>query len=327
MNKYLEKLSGAGSWVLGGASIGGAVGGLPKKEFRNGKYKDRSGIDRIGGAITGAALGGVTGLGLHEVFNPNVLYRSEGKSFQHSSSASHNHSTSNFYERMNKSRFGGARKGGQSHKEAYWHNSDEHMYKGFNDSMHGGYREPGQSHKEAYHANNDKYFWEDLNNIYGGHRNPGETYEKAYTRNSKAHYEKRNTGGQSNYNSNNNEWKNTGSQSNDDKWKDFWKNSRQSGKEEGSSPFKRGVGDIHSLHKDLEFPAEGFTTKDNAIGHYRKISMKNHPDRGGKVEDMQRINAAWGKYKVHPEGLQKLAGLGIMEKVYELVVLSGGKSA
>lgn len=72
--------------------------------------------------------------------------------------------------------------------------------------------------------------------------------------------------------------------------------------------------DISGLHKDLEFPSGGFKTKDEAKRHYKKLAMKYHPDRFTNPSEkdatskrMQKINAAWGKYKKHPEGFEKLA--------------------
>ena len=66
---------------------------------------------------------------------------------------------------------------------------------------------------------------------------------------------------------------------------------------------------VSSMEKDLGFPKGGFKTKTEATAHFRRTAMKNHPDRGGKVEDMQKINAAWEKYKNHPKGFDKLARL------------------
>ncbi len=66
---------------------------------------------------------------------------------------------------------------------------------------------------------------------------------------------------------------------------------------------------ISSMEKDLGFPKVGFKTKAEATAHFRRTAMKNHPDRGGKIEDIQKINAAWEKYKNHPEGFDKLARL------------------
>lgn len=67
--------------------------------------------------------------------------------------------------------------------------------------------------------------------------------------------------------------------------------------------------DLKDVEKDLGFPKEGFKTKAEATSHYRRTAMKNHPDRGGSVENMQKINAAWDKYKNHPRGFDKLARL------------------
>lgn len=106
----------------------------------------------------------------------------------------------------------------------------------------------------------------------------------------------------------------------DDKyWQDFanrfnQSSHRRSSNSGGSSSF-RSSGDIDQLHKDLEFPAGGFKTKSEATKHFRRMSMKHHPDRGGSTEAMSKINAAWDKYKKHPNGFEKLAGLGILEKV------------
>ena len=70
----------------------------------------------------------------------------------------------------------------------------------------------------------------------------------------------------------------------------------------------RGVKDILS---DLDAPAEGFKTKKEATTHFKRMAMKHHPDRpGGSVEKMQKINKAFDEFKNHPDGFEKLAGLG-----------------
>lgn len=93
---------------------------------------------------------------------------------------------------------------------------------------------------------------------------------------------------------------------------DFWKNFNSKYKSNSNSNRRSyGSSSIHDLHKDLEFPEGGFKTKAEATKHYRKMSMKHHPDRGGSTEKMSKLNSAWDKFKKHPDGFEKLAGFGI----------------
>lgn len=93
-------------------------------------------------------------------------------------------------------------------------------------------------------------------------------------------------------------------------WDDFFKQQQQhSGGSRGRSYYNGGGSDLGSIHSDLKAPPGGFKTKAEATKHYRQMARKHHPDRGGKTEDMQKINSAWGKFKKHPDGFEKLAGL------------------
>jgi hypothetical protein len=92
-------------------------------------------------------------------------------------------------------------------------------------------------------------------------------------------------------------------------------NSGTGGSGGGGAGFARHR-DVGSIHKDLGTPKGGFKTKAEATKHYRGLAAKHHPDRGGKTEDMQRINAAWDEFKKHPDGFEKLAGLGILSWIY-----------
>lgn len=100
------------------------------------------------------------------------------------------------------------------------------------------------------------------------------------------------------------------------KYKDTYKN--------GNPGFKSKTSSIHDLHKDLEMPVGGFKTKAEATRHYKKMAMKNHPDRGGDVEKMKKINTAWENYKKHPDGFEKLAGLSFknyyLDSIHEQIL-------
>lgn len=100
----------------------------------------------------------------------------------------------------------------------------------------------------------------------------------------------------------------------EDFFKDFGKghNSGSSGSSSGGKSnygFRNSTGSIHDILNDLEAPAGGFKTKAEATKHFKRMSMKHHPDRGGDVEKMKKINTAFDKFKAHPDGFEKLAGL------------------
>lgn len=113
-------------------------------------------------------------------------------------------------------------------------------------------------------------------------------------------------------------------------WYEEAKQEQQRGQQQrGQSSGGRGAygsasGGINDLHRDLEFPEGGFKTKAEATRHYRKMSMKHHPDRGGDPEKMKKINTAWDKFKSHPEGFEKLAYLHFdnvfLDSIYEQIL-------
>jgi len=72
-----------------------------------------------------------------------------------------------------------------------------------------------------------------------------------------------------------------------------------------------GPKDMGTIYKDLGAPVGGFKTKAEASKHYKKMAMKHHPDRGGNPETMAKVNAAFREFKAHPQGFNKLAGLGL----------------
>lgn len=72
---------------------------------------------------------------------------------------------------------------------------------------------------------------------------------------------------------------------------------------------------VNDILGDLGAPVGGFKTKDEAKKHFRRAAMKNHPDRGGNVEAMQKINKAFEEYQAHPEGFNKLAGFKYIEQL------------
>lgn len=77
----------------------------------------------------------------------------------------------------------------------------------------------------------------------------------------------------------------------------------------------RSMKDIYS---DLGAKPGTFRNKSEASRHYKKMAMKHHPDRpGGSVDTMKKVNTAWDDFKKHPDGFEKLAGLGILERIYE----------
>lgn len=92
----------------------------------------------------------------------------------------------------------------------------------------------------------------------------------------------------------------------------------------GGRSYGSAGGSVSDLHRDLEFPEGGFKTKAEATKHYRKMSMKHHPDRGGDPEKMKKINTAWDKFKAHPDGFEKLAHLHFdnvfLDSIYEQVL-------
>jgi hypothetical protein len=101
--------------------------------------------------------------------------------------------------------------------------------------------------------------------------------------------------------------------------KKFWDTIRKAnGKNpSGGSSYSKHR-DISSILKDLEAPSGGFKTKTEATHHFRKASMRYHPDRaGGSNEAMSRVNSAYREYKAHPAGFEKLAGLGILDTIYD----------
>ena len=92
----------------------------------------------------------------------------------------------------------------------------------------------------------------------------------------------------------------------------------------GGNRYSSKVGDISELHKDLGAPAGGFKTKAEAKKHYARAASKNHPDKNpddvdGANARMSRINAAWDKYKKHPEGFEKLASSIYLDWIYQYV--------
>lgn len=102
----------------------------------------------------------------------------------------------------------------------------------------------------------------------------------------------------------------------DDFYEEF---KRKQGSRSGNSGrcFNSGSRTVQDLMNDMDAPTGGFKTKAEATKHYKRMVMKHHPDRGGDVEKMKKINKAFDDFKAHPDGFEKLAGLAniYLEKV------------
>lgn len=91
-----------------------------------------------------------------------------------------------------------------------------------------------------------------------------------------------------------------------------------------SAPPRTRTRNVSDILKDLGAPTGGFKTKEEAKKHFRRAAMKNHPDRGGNVDAMQKINKAFDEFQAHPEGFSKLAGYRYLSKVVETVKKNPG---
>lgn len=86
-----------------------------------------------------------------------------------------------------------------------------------------------------------------------------------------------------------------------------------------SKSYNKPPRNMNDIYSDLGAKPGTFRTKSEASRHYKKMAMKHHPDRpGGNVDTMKKVNTAWDEFKQHPNGFEKLAGLGILERAYIL---------